>query len=396
MDVRKYIDQIKPEMIEIRRYLHQHPELSGEEHNTSQFIQQKLTEYGIEYQTGFATTGVLGIIKGNHSGKTVALRADIDALPIQEVNDLSFRSQSEGKMHACGHDAHTAMLLAVGFVLNQIKNELHGTVLLVFQPSEENAPEGGAKQMLEDGVFSQYKPDVIFGQHVWPSLPDGQIGVRDKEMMGASDRFKVTIKGRGGHASMPQDTVDAVVIANQMIGSLQTIVSRNINPLESAVLTIGKIEGGYRYNVIADQVTFEGTVRTYLPQVKEKVKERFYTLLRQSAAAFNAEVEIHYADGYPATINTPEWAEQVRQTSQKLFGESSTPEVQPVLAGEDFSRFLNEYPGAFFWLGSRIEEGDQKALHDPQFQLNEKSLPRGATLMAQTAIDALRSLKKEV
>ncbi|UOQ43263.1 M20 family metallopeptidase [Halobacillus salinarum] len=392
----KIIQEIEPEMISIRRQLHQYPELSGEEVHTSKLIQDKLKNYDIPFQTGFAGTGVLGIIKGNHSGKTVALRADMDALPITEMNQHSYCSTKSGKMHACGHDAHTAMLLAAGYTLNKLKEDIQGTVLLVFQPSEENAPVGGAKQMLEDGLFAEYTPDVIYGQHVWPSLPSGQVGVRDYEMMGASDRFRVVVKGKGGHASMPQDTTDAIIISNQMIASLQTIVSRNINPLEAAVLTIGKIEGGYRYNVIADQVTFEGTVRTYSSQVKERVKERLYQIINQTAAAYDGETEIEYLDGYPATINTPKWAGQVRLTASELFGEEAVPEVQPVLAGEDFSRFLEKYPGAFIWLGTQIQNADeQKPLHDPQFKLDEKALPKGAALLTKTALDTLVQLAEE-
>ncbi|MBM7552005.1 M20 metallopeptidase family protein [Thalassobacillus pellis] len=389
-----HVQEIKNEIIETRRKLHQNPELSGEEYETSALVQQKLEEYGIPYQTGFAGTGVLGIIKGSSPGKTVALRADMDALPIQEMNDLPFTSQKEGIMHACGHDAHTAMLLGAGYTLRQMKEQINGTVLLVFQPSEENAPVGGAQQMMDDGIFSEYRPDVIYGQHVWPTLPVGEIGVRDKEMMGASDRFKVTVTGRGGHASMPQESNDAIIITNQIISSLQTIVSRNVDPLEAAVVTIGKIEGGYRYNVIADKVTLEGTVRTYLPQIKEKVKDRLHTIIRQTASAFDGNAEIEYLDGYPATINTPKWANQVRMSAQELLGEQATPDVAPVLAGEDFSRFLQNIPGAFIWLGTQIpDKENQKPLHDPRFQLDEHALPNGCKLLAKVAIDTLTNLK---
>ncbi|MFG6119880.1 M20 metallopeptidase family protein [Thalassobacillus sp. B23F22_16] len=393
--IQTYINEIQDEMIEIRRHLHQHPELSGEEFQTSELVQKKLQAYGIEYKTGYAGTGVLGIIKGSNPGKTVALRADMDALPIQEMNDHPYISKENGKMHACGHDAHTSMLLGAGYVLNQMKEHISGTVLLVFQPAEENAPAGGSKQMMEDGVFSEYQPDVIYGQHVWPGLPVGEVGIRDKEMMGASDRFKVTVTGRGGHASMPQDGNDAIIIANQMITSLQTIVSRNVNPLDSAVLTVGKIEGGYRYNVIADKVTFEGTIRTYLPEVKQKVKSRFHTILWQTAEAFEGSVDIEYLDGYPATINTPEWAHVARNSAKDLLGEQAAPEVEPSMAGEDFARFLEHYPGAFIWLGTQIEnKEEQKPLHDPKFKLDERALPMGSSFLVKLAIDTLDKLAR--
>ncbi|KGX89464.1 M20 metallopeptidase family protein [Pontibacillus marinus] len=390
------IKHIESDIITIRRTLHQNPELSNEEYETSRLVQETLTRYGIEFQSGFAETGVLGIIKGDKPGKTVALRADMDALPIQEANQHDHTSKTPGKMHACGHDAHTAMLLGTGYALQQLKDQIQGTVLLVFQPAEENAPHGGSQKMMDDGVFAKYQPDVIYGQHVWPYLPVGQIGIRDKEMMGASDRFSVTIRGRGGHASMPQDGNDAIIIANQVISSLQTIVSRNVNPLDSAVLTVGRIEGGYRYNVIPDKVYFEGTVRTYKPEVKDKVKKRFHQIIKQTVEAFDAEVEIEYLDGYPATINTPKWAQQARATAQHMLGDEATPSLDPVLAGEDFSRFLNQYPGAFIWLGTKIEDAEnQKPLHDPAFKLNEKALPQGSMYMARLALETLENLQEK-
>ncbi|WP_431802547.1 M20 metallopeptidase family protein [Halobacillus andaensis] len=393
--IKEFITSIESEIVEIRRTLHTHPELSNEEHKTSSLVKEKLTEYGIKWQGGFAKTGILGIIEGENPGGTVALRADMDALPIQEANDLSYISENKGKMHACGHDAHTAMLLGAGYALQKSKHKLSGTVLLVFQPAEETSPYGGSQPMMDDGVFAEYTPDVIYGQHVWPSLPVGQVGIRDKEMMGASDRFKVTIKGKGGHASMPHDGNDALIVTNQIISALQTIVSRSVNPLESAVVTVGRIEGGYSYNVIPDEVTFEGTIRTFKPEVKEKVKQRFHTIIEQTAEAFDAVSEIRYFDGYPATINSPEWAAQARTTVEKILGEQAAPEIDPALAGEDFSRFLLNYPGAFIWLGTQIEDADnQKPLHDPGFKLNEKALLLGSEFLAEVAVDTLNTLKQ--
>ncbi|GIN84878.1 peptidase M20 [Heyndrickxia sporothermodurans] len=385
------------EIVGFRRDLHQYPELSGEEYETSKKIQAKLEEYGIPFKTGFAKTGVLGVINGGKPGGTVALRADIDALPIQERNEHEFVSKIEGKMHACGHDSHTAMLLGAGYILQQLKDELPGKVLLVFQPAEELAPIGGAEQMIKDGVFAEDVPDAIFAQHVWPDLPVGKIGVRQNEMMGASDRFKIVIKGSGGHASMPHQTTDAIIVANQVITSLQTIVSRNVDPLDPAVITIGRIEGGYRYNVVADEVTLEGTVRTLKKQTKKKVKERFFSIVKGVAESFNAHAEIDYLDGYPATMNTPEWAVLVKETVINSFGQNAAPEVAPSLGGEDFSRFLLNYPGVYYWLGTAIDTGDpQKPLHDPQFKLNEKAFPIGIEMMVNVAINALVKLENEL
>ncbi|WP_156791329.1 M20 metallopeptidase family protein [Bacillus sp. SG-1] len=379
------------EVIAFRRELHQYPEVSGEEEETSRKIQEKLEEHNIPYHTGFAGFGVLGVIEGAKPGKTVALRADIDALPITERSRVEFSSKVEGKMHACGHDAHTAMLLGVGIELNNQKEDLEGTVLLVFQPSEENAPIGGAQAMMDDGVFDTYKPDVILGQHVWPDLPVGQIGVRTGPIMGNSDRFKVVVRGSGGHASMPHQTVDAIITANQIISSLQTIVSRNVDPVASAVLTIGKIEGGYRYNVIADEVVFEGTVRTFTDETKRLMKERFHKIVEGTAESLGARVEIQYLDGYPATVNSEEWAEQIRKSAQSLLGEKGTPDVPPSMGGEDFGRYLLRYPGAFYWLGTSVGDG-QKPLHDPEFRLNEEALPIGIAVMMKATVDTLISL----
>ncbi|WP_345739335.1 M20 family metallopeptidase [Virgibacillus salarius] len=310
--LKEQIREIQDDVIRIRRYLHQNPELSNHEAATSRFIQEKLTEYGIAFQTGYAKHGVLGIIKGTQPGKVVALRADMDALPIQELNDHPFTSNYANVMHACGHDAHTAMLLGAGHVLQQMREQLKGTILLVFQPAEEDSPNGGSKVMLDDGVFAEYTPDVIYGQHVWPDLPVGQFGIRDKEMMGASDRFEITLSGKGGHASMPHQTNDVMVAAGHLITSLQTIVSRSLDPLEASVVTIGTIHGGEAANIIPNQVTLEGSIRTYSPIIRKRLKERFFTITNQVAQVFEAKAAITYLDGYPATINTPKWANVVK------------------------------------------------------------------------------------
>lgn len=384
------IDQVK----EIRRALHQNPELGGEEWETSKRIQEELQKAGIFFKTGFAKTGVLGVIEGSGEGGTVALRADIDALPILEKTVVDFKSKVDGKMHACGHDAHTSMLLGTAFKLQEMKEQLPGRVLLVFQPNEEASPIGGARPMMEDGLFNGFKPDVIFGQHVWPDLPVGQIGVRDKEMMGASDTLSFTIKGAGGHASMPHQGKDAIVVTAEFISSLQSVVSRNINPLESAVITIGTINGGYRYNVIADQVVLKGTVRTYSKKAKATVKRRLENLVKGFEMAYEVEIEFDYVDGYGATINTPEWAELVRGSATQLLGEGALPEVDPSMAGEDFSRFLEAIPGAFYWLGcSKADEESPKPLHDPEFFFDESALEVGVETMVKVTVDALNKLK---
>ena len=385
------------EIVSLRRYLHRHPELSGEEHGTSQKVQEELEKRGISFSSGYAGTGVLGMIEGGRPGKTVALRADMDALPILEENDHDYVSENEGIMHACGHDAHTAMLVGAGRLLYEVGDQLPGRVLLVFQPAEENSPTGGARPMMDDGVFREHRPDVIFAQHVWPDLPVGQIGVRRGAMTGASDRFKVVVEGSSGHASKPQGTTDAIVIvaANQVISGLQSIVSRNVSPLDSAVLTIGRIEGGTRYNVIAGEVTMEGTIRTFRPETKEKIKDRFYSIVEGVAKSMGAGSRIEYRDGYPARVYTPEWARLVRETSWELLGEDATPEIEASLGGEDFGCFLLEYPGAYLRLGTAVAHAEEpKRLHDSRFEIDEAVLPIGTELMAQIAIDALYRLEE--
>ncbi|GAF24457.1 MULTISPECIES: M20 metallopeptidase family protein [Shouchella] len=387
---------IHEQVIEWRRHLHQYPELSHEEKETREFICRVLDDAGIAYETMKASYGVIGIIKGEKPGKTVALRADMDALPIRETNDVPYRSKKERVMHACGHDAHTAMLLGTGVTLQENKDEIAGTILLLFQPAEEDAPIGGAQAMMEDPAFLQWKPDAIFGQHVWPDLPVGQIGVRDGAMMGNSDRFSIVINGRAGHASMPHQGIDAIVVANQVMSSLQTIVSRNVDPLDAAVITVGKITGGDRYNVIASEVVLEGTVRTLSLAVREQVEKRLVSLVEQVAAGLGAKASVTYQKGYVSTINTSKWASHIKEQARHLFGEGAAPDIDPSLAGEDFGRFLQTYPGAYFWLGTAIKERSvQSPLHDASFDIDEEALVYGVNLMATTAVTALEQLKRE-
>lgn len=388
MDINKNIIN---DAIEFRRVLHLHPELSTDEYETSKRIQEKLTEFDIPYQTGFADTGVLGIIKGEQEGKIIGIRADIDALPITEVSGEEFTSLKEGVMHACGHDAHTSMLLHAGKVLNDNKDKIKGTILLIFQPAEELSPTGGAKRMLEDGVFDEYTPDMLLAQHVWPDLEVGKFGVMSGPIMGNSDRFKITIKGSGGHASMPHSTTDALIVGNQVVSALQTIVSRNTDPMQPAVVTVGRFTAGTKHNVIAETAELEGTIRTQSDKTKELAKKRFFEIVEQVTAALGAEADIEFYDGYPATVNDTEWAAQLKKSLNKLYGEEATPALLPSLAGEDFSRFLLEYPGVYYWLGTSVGEG-QKPLHNPAFRLNEDAFEYGITAMVHMAADSLNKL----
>lgn len=387
----KINNSIINDAIEFRRVLHLNPELSTEEYETSKRIQEKLDEFNIPYETGYAGTGVLGIIKGEKEGGIIGIRADIDALPISETSGEEFTSLNEGVMHACGHDAHTSMLLHAGKILNENKDKIKGTILLIFQPAEELSPIGGAKRMLEDGVFDEYTPDMLLAQHVWPDLEVGKFGIMPGPIMGNSDRFKITITGSGGHASMPHSTTDAIIVANQVVSALQTIVSRNTDPMQPAVVTVGRFDAGTKHNVIAETAELEGTIRTQSDATKVLTKKRFFEIVEQVTSAMGADVEIEFYDGYPATVNDIEWAAQLKKSITNLYGEESTPALLPSLAGEDFSRFLKEYPGVYYWLGTSVGQG-QKPLHNPAFRLNEDAFEYGITAMVNMAVDSLNKL----
>jgi len=390
MDFNKIVE----DAIQFRRELHRFPELSDEEFNTSKRIQEKLAELDIPFEKGFAGTGVLGIIEGAHEGGIVGLRADIDALPIHETSGVEYSSEVDGVMHACGHDAHTSMLIAAAKVLLSRREEIHGKVLLIFQPAEEKSPTGGSQRMMDEGIFDGREPDVLIAQHVWPSIPAGKFGIMAGPIMGNSDRFKLVIKGSGGHASMPHDTVDAIIVGSQVINALQTIVSRNADPYEPSVVTVGKFQAGTQHNVIAETAEIVGTIRTQSNDVKTLIKERFHSVVGNVVEAMGATVEIEYLDGYPATVNSAEWAEQMRQTAVNLYGEESVPTYRPSLAGEDFGRFLLKYPGVYYWLGTSVGEG-QKPLHNPSFKVNEDAFKYGIDVMSQGAIDTLARLKEK-
>ena len=378
---------------ELRREFHRNPELSGQEQRTSQRVIEELKKLSIhEIRHNMAGYGVLAIIGQKKDGPTVALRADTDALPIFEQSGVSFASQNEGVMHACGHDAHTAMLLGAAKILKSMEQELPGRVLLVFQPAEENSPVGGAKPLIEAGAFLDPKPDAIFGLHVWPQLPAGQVGVREGNFMGASDRFRVRIIGKGGHASMPHETIDAAIVAVQVAQVLQTIVSRNVNPLDAGVLTLGKIQAGTGHNVIASEALLEGTVRTFVPKTREMIKERFYSIVQSVVESMGATVEIDYQLGYPVLSNTAEMVEIVREASTAMLGERALPQVEPAMVAEDFAVYLQHFPGAFFWLGCGFEDTSLNApLHHPKFMLDEGMLTTGSEMLAETALRFLCS-----
>lgn len=389
----KYFKEDIEEAIQFRRTLHKNPELSGEEFQTTLRIKEQLDIYGVPYEA-VLETGLLAIIDGSHPGATVALRADIDALPINEETDLPFKSNTDGVMHACGHDAHTSMMLAVCKVLNQNRDKIHGRVLIIFQPSEEDAPIGGAGPMLETGIFDKYQPDVIFAQHVWPSLELGKFGVMSGPVMGNSDRIKIKIQGKGGHAAVPNQAVDPIVIASQVISNIQTIVSRNVDPFDPAVITIGKIEGGVAANIIADSVNLTGSMRSLSEESRTLMVERLTEVVENTARTLGGEATVEVQSGFPATINDASWASVVRQTVVDEYGEAAAPDLRPSLAGEDFSRFLLKYPGVYYWLGMK-EDVELFPLHHPKFDVNEAAFDYGINMLLKLTMNALEKLNEK-
>ncbi|GEL78383.1 M20 metallopeptidase family protein [Tenuibacillus multivorans] len=368
------IDELNDKMVEDRRYLHQHPELSFEEEETSKYICKRYDELGIPYQNHIGGYGVVARIEGSKPGKTVALRADFDALPIQEENDVPYKSKVDGIMHACGHDGHTATLLGVAEAVLPFKDELEGTMVFIHQPAEEYAP-GGAKPMIEDGALEGV--DAVFGTHLWANTPLNHIESTHGAFMAGTDRFEIIFKGKGGHGAMPHQTKDPVVMAGQAIVELQQIVSRRLDPLQEAVLTIGVVEAGEAFNVIPDTAILKGTVRFLDKQVQNQVIDEMHKVLGGIATSYGAEYELDYFKGYPPVVNHEEELNFYLKEGDEIPGVEMTKEVPPVMGGEDFAYYLEERPGAFFFTGAQIE-GHAYPHHHPKFNIDERALPIAA------------------
>lgn len=376
-------EKISAEVLALRREIHQHPELGFQEVKTAKKVANYLEKLGLHVETEVAKTGVVGILEGAHPGPVLALRADMDALPITEKTGYEYASQLEGKMHACGHDSHTAMLLGAAHVLSLLKTELKGTVKFIFQPAEEGP--GGALPMIEAGVLKNPDVEAIFGLHVWPDFQLGQIGLGYGAVMAAPDQFELKIIGQGGHGSAPHETIDAITVAAQVVNGLQQIVSRQIIPIQPAVLTIGTINGGYRYNIIADEVTMTGTVRTLSAKVREEIPKRMEEIIRGITSAFGAKYEFAYKKLYPPLVNHEKMVEYVKQIGRQVLGSEGVQVTKdPVMGGEDFAYFLEKVPGAFFRLGSSNGTPETSyPLHHPQFNIDEKTLVYGVKMLSQ-------------
>jgi amidohydrolase len=389
--LRSEVQALTDETIALRRALHQHPELGFQEFNTSRIVAERLRGLGLEVQTGIAGTGVVGLLRGGRPGRTVLLRADMDALPIEEENDVPYRSQRPGVMHACGHDGHTAGLLAVARLLGERRDSLAGTVKFCFQPCEESPP-GGARPMIEAGVLEGPRVDAVFGLHLWQVMPLGTIGVITGPAMANSDRFTATIQGRGGHAAQPHLTVDAAVVASQIVVALQTVVARNVSPLKSAVVTVGQIAAGTTYNVIADAAVLKGTIRTFDADLRELVAERAEAVARGVAEALGATLTWEYTRGYPAVVNDPAMAALVRAATAEVVGADNVIAAEPTMGGEDFAYFLQERPGCFWFVGSRNDErGLIHGHHHPRFDIDEAALAIAIESLAAVTLRYLES-----
>ena len=371
--------------IDMRREFHMYPEPSMKEERTARRIKEELEKMGIPC-VSMAGTGVLGTIKGKNPGKTIALRADIDALDLPEKNEIPYKSKNEGFNHACGHDTHASMLLGAAKILNEMKDEINGTVKLMFQPGEEVAQ--GAKRMIEDGALQGV--DEVFGIHINSKYDSGKIAVGAGPRMASTDMFKIKIKGKGGHGAAPHQTVDSVVVASAIVMNLQTIVSRETNPMEPLVVTVGKITSGSRWNIIADDATIEGTTRSFSRELRNELHSILERVAKNTAASYRAEAEVEYSYLCSATINHEIPTQRVTKTIENLFGKDAVIECPKQMGGEDFSEYLNIVPGTFVFLGAANEAKDScYPQHHPKYNVDEDVLVNGAMLHAQYALDFL-------
>ncbi len=388
-----YAEKFLTDVISWRRDIHSHPELSQNEERTAALVAKILGGLGLEVSRNIGGHGVVGLLRGNGAGKTVGLRADMDALPLNEETGLDYASQNPGVMHACGHDTHTAMLLGAASVLAGMRDRIRGNVKFIFQPAEELNPVGGAPGMIRDGVLESPNVDGIFALHVWPIYETGKIAVRSGACMAASDRVYITVHGRTAHGSRPDQGNDAIVAAANVITGLQAVISRSISPLDSAVLTIGTIHGGYRYNVIPDTVKLEGTVRTLNPETQSRMPELITRTARGIAEGLGCSCDVEYVKGYPPLVNDSGMADLVREAVGKIYPDAVIIADEPDLAAEDFAFFARERPAFMAWLGCRpsnVPVNDAPKLHNTKFCPDEGCFVYGIDYLVQSALDFLK------
>lgn len=398
VDRKQAIDQaaeaLRPKLIEQRRDFHRHPELSNREERTSRVIAERLRALGLdEVRTNVGKYGVVALLKGAHPGPVVAVRADMDALPILETLDVPYRSENRGVKHACGHDVHMTVELGVAEILSRMRDRIHGTIKFIFQPAEEGAPpgeEGGAEFMIKEGALENPRPAAIFGLHVMPNIEVGQIGYNSGPAMASSDRFAIKIRGRKVHGAYPHDGIDTIVVAAEAVTALQTIRSRRINTMEPLVITIGSIHGGNRFNIIADEVVLEGTMRTLSEEVRSAAIEMMKKTLAGITSAYGASYEIDFGHNNPVTWNDPTLVEATLPTMRRIVGEKNVISPRPQMGAEDFSRFQQVIPGFFYFLGvGNKARGITGMIHTPEFDVDEESLVIGVRVMANVLLDYL-------
>lgn len=371
-----------PEFIEVRQHLHAHPELSYQEFETSKFVQQKLEEYNIPFEIK-AITGIVGVIKGkNPESRVIALRADMDALPISEKNDVPYKSKNEGVMHACGHDVHTTCLLGASRILSETTNDWEGTVKLFFQPGEERNP-GGASLLIKDGALDNPKPQCIFALHVNPQLEVGNLSFREGITMASADEIYITVKSKGGHAAAPHLTTDTILVASHLVVSLQQIISRNNNPFSPSVLSITSFQGGFATNVIPTEVKLMGTFRAMNEEWRFKAHELIKKLTKELVASMGAEADVHIDVGYPCVYNNEELYIKARKIAEEFMGADKVSETEMRMGAEDFGYYSQKIPGCFFRLGTaNMEKGITAGVHTPVFNIDESAIETGIGIMA--------------
>lgn len=378
MPIKNRFSELLAEITEWRRDIHENPELLFETHRTSSFVENSLKEFGCDDVTsGIGRTGVVGVIKGrtNKSGKVIALRADMDALPIFEATELDYKSKIPGLMHACGHDGHTAMLLGAAKYLSETRN-FDGTVVVIFQPAEEGG--GGGREMCEDGMMERWGVDEVFGMHNWPGAPAGSFSIRSGAFFAATDTFEINLVGRGGHAAKPQETVDTTVLASHLVLALQTIASRNADPTDQIVVSVTSIESESKaFNVIPEHVTLKGTIRTMSPEMRDLAEKRLKEISKSVSETFGGSCEVDFRPGYPAMVNHKEQTDFAASIATSISG--SCDEAPLVMGGEDFSYMLNERPGAYILIGN----GDTAACHHPAYNFSDDIIPAGCSYWAE-------------
>ena len=384
--IKKLSGKYAEEFIAIRRHLHEHPELSYHEFETSKLVQEKLKEYGIDFQV-MATTGVIGIIKGKNSKKKViALRADMDALPITEKNRIEYHSKNEGVMHACGHDVHTTCLLGAAKILNELKNDWEGTIKLIFQPGEEKNP-GGASLLIKEGVLENPKPDAIFALHVHPNLEVGRLSFRGGMVMASADEIYISVKGKGGHAAAPNLTADTILAASQLVVNLQQLVSRMNNPFNPSVLSICSFQGGNTTNVIPSEVKLMGTFRAMNEEWRFKAHDLIKNICRETGKISGAQIDVKVDVGYPFVLNNIELTEKAKRKAAEFAGEKNVEETEMRMGAEDFAFYSHIIPACFFRLGvGNIKNNITSGVHTPTFNIDEKAIENGMGIMAWLAV----------